>query len=61
MAEVVGILGIIASALTVGECAAQLSLALFSVVQTLKNAPKEIADIGAWLTDMLTGRYTDQN
>ncbi|KAF1833788.1 hypothetical protein BDW02DRAFT_499724 [Decorospora gaudefroyi] len=42
MAEVVGI---IASALTVGECAAQLSLALFSVVQTLRNAPKEIADI----------------
>ena len=39
-------LSIIASALTVGASAAQLSLALFSVVQTLKNAPREIAEIG---------------
>ncbi|CAN9278511.1 unnamed protein product [Alternaria alternata] len=38
-------LSIIASALTVGASAAQLSLALFSVVQTLKNAPREIAEI----------------
>ncbi|KAL1796413.1 hypothetical protein ACET3X_004953 [Alternaria dauci] len=38
-------LSIIASAITVGASAAQLSLALFSVVQTLKNAPQEIAEI----------------
>ena len=37
---------IIASAITIGASAAQLSLALFSVVQTLKNAPKQIAEIG---------------
>ncbi|KAH7402410.1 hypothetical protein BKA66DRAFT_564328 [Pyrenochaeta sp. MPI-SDFR-AT-0127] len=42
MAEAIGI---IASALTIGASAAQLSLALFSVAQTLKNAPDEIADI----------------
>jgi hypothetical protein len=41
MAEAVDIFG----NTSVGECAAQLSLALFTVVQTLKNAPKEIADI----------------
>ncbi|KAG9189626.1 hypothetical protein G6011_06494 [Alternaria panax] len=38
-------LSIIASAITVGASAAQLSLALFSVVQTLRNAPREIAEI----------------
>ncbi|PWO26444.1 TolA, Membrane protein colicin uptake [Pyrenophora tritici-repentis] len=42
MAEAVGV---IASALTIGAGAAQLSLALFSVAQTLKNAPVEIAEI----------------
>ena len=39
-------ISIIASAITIGASAAQLSLALSSVVGTLKNAPKEIADIG---------------
>lgn len=43
MAEVIGI---VASAITIGASAAQLSLALFSVAQTLKNAPKQIAEIG---------------
>lgn len=45
MAELVGV---IASALTIGgvaASAAQLSLALFTVAQTLKNAPQEIAEI----------------
>jgi hypothetical protein len=57
MAEV---FAIIASALTVGECAAQLSLALFSVVQTLKNAPKEIAEIGTRSLSGYTEPFTDQ-
>ena len=39
-------ISIIASAITIGASAAQLSLALSIVVGTLKNAPKEIADIG---------------
>lgn len=43
MAEVVGL---IAYVITIGASAAQVSLALFSVVQTLKNAPKQIAEIG---------------
>jgi hypothetical protein len=38
-------LSIIASAITVGATAAQLSLALFNITQTVKNAPKEIAEI----------------
>jgi hypothetical protein len=42
MAELVGV---VASAITVGASAAQLSLALFSIVQTLKNAPQEMAEI----------------
>lgn len=42
MAEALGIIG---SALTLGQAAAQLSLTLFSVAQTLKNAPTEIAEI----------------
>jgi hypothetical protein len=42
MAEV---FGIIAGAMTIGASAAQLSLDLFTVAQTLKNAPKEIAEI----------------
>lgn len=42
-----------ASAITIGISAAQLSLALFSVAQTLKNAPREIAEIAeeiSWLS-----------
>ncbi|KAI4712928.1 hypothetical protein J4E89_001906 [Alternaria sp. Ai002NY15] len=49
---------VIDSAYSIGASAAQLSLALFGVVQTLKNAPNEIADIadeisllaGSWQT-----------
>jgi len=37
---------VVASALTIGEVAAQLSLALFRVAQAIKNAPKEMAVIG---------------
>jgi len=39
---------VIDSAFTIGASAAQLSLALFGVVQTLKNAPNEIAEIGTY-------------
>ncbi|KAJ6280395.1 hypothetical protein J3E71DRAFT_200321 [Bipolaris maydis] len=42
MAEVIGI---VASAITIGASAAQLSLALFDVAHTIKNAPKQIAEI----------------
>lgn len=45
MAEVIGL---VASVITIGASAAQVSLALFSVVQTLKNAPKQIAEIGRY-------------
>jgi hypothetical protein len=42
MAEIVALVG---SALTVGEAAAQLSLALFKVARAVKNAPNEISEI----------------
>jgi hypothetical protein len=42
MAEV---LGIVTSALTIGECAIRLSTDLFIVIRTFKNAPEEIAAI----------------
>ncbi|KAF2790029.1 hypothetical protein K505DRAFT_377814 [Melanomma pulvis-pyrius CBS 109.77] len=38
-------LSIIASAITVGATAAQLSLALFNITQTIRNAPEEISEI----------------
>jgi hypothetical protein len=57
MAEVIGI---IASAITIGASAAQLSLALFSVAQTLKNAPKQIAEIGRYSSFMCTRRPPEQ-
>lgn len=38
-------LSIIASAITVGATAAQLSLALFNITQTVRNAPEEISEI----------------
>lgn len=49
MAEIAGL---VASALTVGEAAAQLSLALFKVARAVKNAPNEIADIAEEMTGL---------
>jgi len=52
MAEVVGI---VASAITIGASAAQLSLALFDVAHTIKNAPKQIAEIGRYYNPLHIG------
>lgn len=38
---------LVASAITIAGTAAQLSLALFKVAQTFKNAPKEISEIAS--------------
>ncbi|KAF2681385.1 hypothetical protein K458DRAFT_489483 [Lentithecium fluviatile CBS 122367] len=43
---------LVASALTIGEAAAQLSLALFKVARAVKNAPKEIAEIAGEISDL---------
>jgi hypothetical protein len=48
-------LGIIASAITVGECAARLSVALYNIAQTLKNAPQEIAAIAEDVSALSSG------
>ena len=49
MAEIVGL---VASALTVGEAAAQLALALFKVTRAVKNAPKEMEEIAEEITGL---------
>ena len=49
MAEIAGL---VATALTVGEAAAQLSLALFKIVRAVKNAPNEIAEIAEEISDL---------
>ncbi len=49
------VVGLIASVITLGASAAEVSLALFKVIQTLKNAPQQIAEIGRWPGPMFTG------
>jgi hypothetical protein len=46
------LLGLVASAITLGEAAAQLSLALFKVAQAVKNAPLEIAEIAGEISSL---------
>jgi hypothetical protein len=46
------LLGLVASAITIGEAAAQLSLALFKVARAVKNAPLEIAEIAGEMSDL---------
>ena len=45
-------LSIIASAITIGEVGAHLSLALFKVARTIKNARREIAEIAQEMSVM---------
>jgi len=52
---------VIDSAYSIGASAAQLSLALFGVVQTLKNAPNEIADIGMYSAYVYGVNRTQEN